>query len=390
MLQSPAVVACWFFCVFRPHQDIRPGFSCSRTRGTDHQRTGGDGRVHGWVNLAEPQICEGDFLLQILLFLQHQRWWKTSATRSAQTGGRWAACCTRWLRASRPFSKGKRRSRGRKWRSWWGRWRRNTLASSPRTPSPSARWWVDNLEDESSRTFRDPDLKVKKTAPMSSWTLSLFSRPLAPGQRSQGEIRLPGQRSLRGQSSSHFPIHQLQTSGGRHAGAAFYSWRECLQFKRKLSKTSAHKDLKLRLTFRSLCVPASGNLLQRRAGHRAVLHGQRRRSGAQRRVFLQQSVHRQRLHPLAERGELLKKSQKARVPWRSLRDKLCLHPADDRDRLLRRVERLLSGWDGSAWPGLERAALAAAEAGPPTAAVWPTGQWTRWHRQPTHVDTASF
>lgn len=84
---------------------------------------------------------------------------------------------------------------------------------------------------------------------------------------------------------------------------------------RKLSSTSAHKDLKLRLTFRSLCVPASGNLLQRRAGHRAVLHGQRRRSGAQRRVFLQQGVHRQRLHPLAERGELLKKkSQKCTCP----------------------------------------------------------------------------
>lgn len=66
------------------------------------------------------------------------------------------------------------------------------------------------------------------------------------------------------------------------------------------------------------------------------------------------------------------------------------HPADDRDRLLRRVERLLSGWDGSAWPGLERAAFAAAEAGPPTAPVWTAGQWTRRHRQLTHVDTASF
>lgn len=159
---------------------------------------------------------------------------------------------------------------------------------------------------------------------------------------------------------------------------------------RKLSKTSAHKDLKLQLTFPSLCVPASSNLLQRRAGHWAVLHGQRCRSGAQRRVFLQQSVHRQRLHPLAEWGELLKKNQKAPVPWRSLRDKVCLRPTDDRDRLLRRVERLLSGWDGSAWPWLERAAFAAAEAGPPTAAVWPTGQWICWHRQLTPVDTASF
>lgn len=83
---------------------------------------------------------------------------------------------------------------------------------------------------------------------------------------------------------------------------------------RKLLKASAHKALELRLTFRSVCVPASGNLLQRRAGHRAVLHGQRRRPGAQRRVFLQQSVHGQRLHPLAERGEILKKRPKSTRP----------------------------------------------------------------------------
>lgn len=55
-------------------------------------------------------------------------------------------------------------------------------------------------------------------------------------------------------------------------------------------------------------VLASGHLLQRRAGHRAVLHSQRRRAGAQRRVFLQQSVHRQRVHPLAGRGERLDSS----------------------------------------------------------------------------------
>lgn len=36
-------------CVFRPHQDIRPGFGRSRTGGTDHQGTGGNGRIHGWV-----------------------------------------------------------------------------------------------------------------------------------------------------------------------------------------------------------------------------------------------------------------------------------------------------------------------------------------------------
>jgi len=52
-----------------------------------------------------------------------------------------------------------------------------------------------------------------------------------------------------------------------------------------------------------VCAAASGHLLQRRAGHRAVLHSERCGAGAQRRVFLQQSVHGQRLHSMAERGE---------------------------------------------------------------------------------------
>lgn len=94
---------------------------------------------------------------------------------------------------------------------------------------------------------------------------------------------------------------------------------------RKLSKTSARKGPKCPLTSRTACLPASGHLLQRRAGHRAVLHGQRRRAGAQRRVLLQQSLHGQRLHPLAERGELPKKSP-ARVPKGPLRDTVSLVP----------------------------------------------------------------
>lgn len=52
-------------------------------------------------------------------------------------------------------------------------------------------------------------------------------------------------------------------------------------------------------------------------------------------------------------------------------------PADGRDGLLRRAERLPPGRDGSARPGLERTAFAAAQAGPPAAAVRPTGRWTQ-------------
>lgn len=45
---------------------------------------------------------------------------------------------------------------------------------------------------------------------------------------------------------------------------------------------------------------ASGHLLQRRAGHWAVLHGKGSRTGAQRRVVLQQSVDRLRVYSLAK------------------------------------------------------------------------------------------
>lgn len=83
------------------------------------------------------------------------------------------------------------------------------------------------------------------------------------------------------------------------------------------------------LTLASVCVAASGHLLQRRAGHRAVLHRQRRGTGAQRRVFLQQSVHRQRVHPLAERGEGLGRRRThthTHVVWRSVRNTVSLVP----------------------------------------------------------------
>lgn len=48
--------------------------------------------------------------------------------------------------------------------------------------------------------------------------------------------------------------------------------------------------------------PAPGRVLQGRAGHRAVLHRERRQPGPSRQRFLRQVCHRQRLHPLAERG----------------------------------------------------------------------------------------
>lgn len=48
--------------------------------------------------------------------------------------------------------------------------------------------------------------------------------------------------------------------------------------------------------------PAPGRVLQGRAGHRAVLHCERRQPGPSRQRFLRQVCHRQRLHPLAERG----------------------------------------------------------------------------------------
>lgn len=89
------------------------------------------------------------------------------------------------------------------------------------------------------------------------------------------------------------------------------------------------------LTFPHVCVcvcwcacvslPASGHLLQRRAGHRAVLHGQRRGAGAQRRVLLQQSVHRQRVHPLAERGAG-RGGRRARRAWTALTNTASLAP----------------------------------------------------------------
>ncbi|XP_065507638.1 G protein-coupled receptor kinase 5-like isoform X3 [Caloenas nicobarica] len=93
--------------------------------------------------------------------------------------------------------------------------------------------------------------------------------------------------------------HQLQAPGGRH------------------------HDTPLRAR-------PPGGLLQGRAGHRAVLHGEGRQPGPNRQRFLCQVRHRQRLHPLAER--------------------------DDRDRVLQRPQRVRPWRDPLPRPGLVAAA----------------------------------
>uniref|UniRef100_A0A8C4J8P4 G protein-coupled receptor kinase n=1 Tax=Dromaius novaehollandiae TaxID=8790 RepID=A0A8C4J8P4_DRONO len=78
---------------------------------------------------------------------------------------------------------------------------------------------------------------------------------------------------------------------------------------------------------------APGRVLQGRAGHRAVLHGERRQPGPNRQRLLRQVCHRQRLHPLAER--------------------------DDRDGVLQGPQHLRAERDPLPGPGLEAAARAA-------------------------------
>uniref|UniRef100_A0A8B9DF37 G protein-coupled receptor kinase n=1 Tax=Anser cygnoides TaxID=8845 RepID=A0A8B9DF37_ANSCY len=95
--------------------------------------------------------------------------------------------------------------------------------------------------------------------------------------------------------------HQLQAPGGRH-----------------------HEAL--------VRAGSPGRILQGRAGHRAVLHRERRQPGPSRQRFLRQVCHRQRLHPLAER--------------------------DDRDRVLQGPQRLRTQRDPLPGPGLEAAARA--------------------------------
>nr|XP_047903281.1 collagen alpha-1(I) chain-like isoform X2 [Anser cygnoides] len=123
----------------------------------------------------------------------------------------------------------------------------------------------------------------------------------APGQGPPAAAGLRGGRGRRGEAPSLLQGHQLQAPGGRH-----------------------HEAL--------VRAGSPGRILQGRAGHRAVLHRERRQPGPSRQRFLRQVCHRQRLHPLAER--------------------------DDRDRVLQGPQRLRTQRDPLPGPGLEAAARA--------------------------------
>ncbi|XP_064353734.1 G protein-coupled receptor kinase 6-like isoform X2 [Dromaius novaehollandiae] len=138
---------------------------------------------------------------------------------------------------------------------------------------------------------------------------------------------LRGGRGGRGEATSLLQEHQLQAPGGRRHEAV-------------------------------LRAGPPGRVLQGRAGHRAVLHGERRQPGPNRRRLLRQVCHRQRLHPLAERGR-----ESRTLPARRLRRPPAILPrvpaADDRDGVLQGPQHLRAERDPLPGPGLEAAARAA-------------------------------
>lgn len=116
--------------------------------------------------------------------------------------------------------------------------------------------------------------------------------------------------------------------------------------------------------------PAPGRVLQGRAGHRAVLHRERRQPGPSRQRFLRQVCHRQRLHPLAERGAGGSPSNGGLSSSSMTPLSPPLPPPDDRDRVLQGPQRLRTQRDALPGPGLEAAARAP-QAQPPAAPLPP-------------------